>query len=101
MEVRLIYDAGCPNVDEARGNLHRAFAEIGIAPRWTELDNATLRAYASGSSYGSPTILVDGVDVAGAGPAQEPCCRLYHGPGDQLRGAPAVASIVAAIARAR
>jgi mercuric ion transport protein len=48
--------------------------------------------------WGSPTILIDGVDVAGGSPS-EACCRLY--PTSKERGAPPLALIEAALLRAR
>ncbi len=34
--VELIYDHDCPNVPKARAQLLRAFADVGIPPRWSE-----------------------------------------------------------------
>ena len=34
--VELLYDKECPNVAEARANLKRAFATVGLSPSWTE-----------------------------------------------------------------
>jgi hypothetical protein len=48
--------------------------------------------------YGSPTVLVDGRDVAGAAPFEgTTSCRLYGSTGDEPRGAPPVEAIVAAL----
>lgn len=36
LSVELIYFPGCPNVEEARAQLVKAFAEAGLTPRWSE-----------------------------------------------------------------
>ncbi len=66
--VELIYDHDCPNVPETRAHLLQAFAESGLPPRWTEWNRADPRSPSYVSGYGSPTVLVNGQDVAGAGP---------------------------------
>ncbi len=69
MKVDLIYDADCPNVAAARSQLLAAFARAGRAARWSEWDRGRPDSPGYVRGYGSPTILVDGRDVAGA----EPC----------------------------
>src|SRR6266436_5968032 len=98
MKVEFIYDPDCPNVAEARAQLLRAFTETGISPRWAEWsrDSAEAPAYARG--FGSPTLLVNGHDVAEQTSAHgNACCRLYADPSGALRGAPSVEQIVAAL----
>jgi hypothetical protein len=52
--------------------------------------------------YGSPTVLVDGRDVAGAVPIEGMrSCRVYESAADGPRGAPSVELIVAALVRSR
>jgi hypothetical protein len=98
----LIYDQGCPNVDDARTQLARAFSEAGIPARWQEWDAGDADAPAHVRGYGSPTILIDGRDVAGLTPAEgRSCCRVYQHEGGGLRGVPAVADIVAALDASR
>ncbi len=97
--VELIYDGTCPNVGRAREVLLRAFSEIGVAPRWTEWQRGREESPAYAESYGSPTILVDGKDVAGveAGSGVS-SCRLYSSPNGQgFSGVPAVESVVVAL----
>lgn len=76
--VELVYDRDCPNVGAARGNLMRAFALSGTTPRWSEhrIGDPDVPDHARG--YGSPTVLVNGRDVAGAQPSGETCCRIYR-----------------------
>jgi hypothetical protein len=96
VRVDLIYEAGCPHAEEARANLSSALTRTGRAPRWHEyrIGSPDLPDYARG--YGSPTVLVDGRDVAGAEPGSDACCRLYGGPGGTA-GAPPVDAIAAAL----
>lgn len=65
--VELVYFTGCPNADTARANIRGALREIGRSEHWSEWDledGATPEHY---RSYGSPTVLVGGRDVAGGG----------------------------------
>ena len=98
--VELVYDRDCPNVDAARAALRCAYAEIGVAPAWVEWDLKARDAPHYVRGYGSPTILVNRKDVAGAEPhAGADCCRLYHSDEGGVRGVPPVKEIVAAIRR--
>jgi len=95
--VELIYDIDCPNISRARENLLRAFQRVGLKPTWREWDRADAAAPAYVRLYGSPTLLVDGKDVAGTGPADAACCRIYTGSGGSRLGAPPVELIAAAL----
>jgi hypothetical protein len=64
--VELVYFKGCPNADAARDHIRHALTEVGRPLEWVEWDledEATPERY---HSYGSPTVLVDGRDVADA-----------------------------------
>lgn len=95
--VELIYDSDCPNVPQARANLLRALGQAGLTPRWREWDRADADAPEHVRAFGSPTILVDGKDVAGSKAADAACCRIYSGGEGEHQGAPPVALIVAAL----
>jgi mercuric ion transport protein len=98
IRVELIYDLHCPNVPEARKSLLEAFAQAGLTPAWTEWERGSPDGPAYVARYGSPTILVDGGDVAGVELAGNgDCCRLYQHGSEGARGAPPVASIVRAL----
>lgn len=99
--VELIYDRDCPNVSQARENLLRAFARAGQPPRWQEWDRANPRAPAHARAYGSPTVLINGKDVAGSDAADAACCRIYADGNGKHHGAPPVALIAAALARTK
>lgn len=75
--VDLIYSPDCPHVEPTRTHLRLAFALAGIAPRWVEHRIGDPGAPAHTRGYGSPTVLVDGRDVAGEPPSSEVTCRLY------------------------
>ena len=94
MNVELIYDRDCPNVVQAREQMLRAFAEAGQSVRWTEWDRGDESSPAHVRQYGSPTILVNGVDVAGALPSEDGnCCRIYRQADGTLAGVPDVTAI--------
>lgn len=76
--VDLIYASDCPNVSLARTHLLLAFARAGVKPEWSEHHIGDPEAPAHTRGYGSPTILVDGRDVAGLPADSENCCRVYE-----------------------
>src|SRR5712692_948027 len=96
-EITLVYDADCPNLPAARVALREALKREGLEPKWVEYDRAAPGTPAPLLRFGSPTILVDGVDVAGeAGRAAAASCRVY--PTERgLRGVPPVEAIAGAI----
>ena len=98
LKVELIYDKDCPNVQEAREQLLRAFHETGIPSKWQEWNRGAIETPTYVHSYGSPTILVNGQDVAGLLPSDEGnCCRLYTGKDGGLQGVPPVEVICTAL----
>jgi hypothetical protein len=96
--VELVYDGDCPNVAAARAQLVRAFAQAKLPPRWIEwrADDAGSPAHVRG--LGSPTILVDGRDLAAAEKSGGTCCRLYVQADGALQGVPSVKTVAAALA---
>jgi hypothetical protein len=80
MRVELLFWAGCPSYPKALSDLRDALAESGLDP-----DRVIVREVASESDaaaehfIGSPTILIDGVDVQP--PFDQPTgltCRVYR-----------------------
>lgn len=65
--IELIFDATCPHVEAARAQLREALTRAGRPATWTEWDRAALDAPPYARRYASPTILVDGRDIAGGG----------------------------------
>ncbi len=96
--VELITDVDCPNVEHARAQLQRALAEAGLPPQWRQWDRADPASPARVRAYGSPTILVDGKDVAHA-PSSDGanCCRVYRDAEGRYQGVPTVEMIAAAL----
>lgn len=97
-KVELIYDLDCPNVPAARKALVQAFAACGLQPSWTEWDRNSSESPEHVSGFGSPTVLVDGRDVAGSDRASaSDCCRVYEDQGNRLTGVPPVSLVAAAL----
>ena len=96
MTVELFYDKDCPNVGQARASLRRALTEAGLPPRWTERELAA--APSPLGALGSPTVLVNGRDVAGADPGDAACCRIYEVAGGRSGAPPA--ELIARVLRA-
>jgi hypothetical protein len=97
MLVQLLYFPGCPHVTAARTSLREALREKTEPPEVEEIDVTAPDAPEHLRGWGSPTILVDGIDVDGGSPSDS-SCRLYSGPDGP--GAPTKALIVAALNRA-
>jgi hypothetical protein len=102
MRIELLYFEGCPShaafVLRLQELLARAEADVAVKQRRVESDEAAQRE----RFLGSPTLLVDGVDVdPGAGGRADygRKCRLY--PTDEgLRGAPPDKWVLDAVRRA-
>jgi hypothetical protein len=96
-EVTLVYDADCANLPAARVALRAALERAGLEPQWIEYDRAAPGTPVSLLRYGSPTILVDGVDVDGeAERVAAESCRVY--PSERgLCGVPPVEALARAI----
>jgi len=105
LHVELIYDPGCPNVEGARDVLTLALQAAGAPAVWTEWNTGDPTCPRDRRGYGSPTILVNGEDVA-PGPhpwkpraeGGPPRCRIYetlHG----LSGVPPQPAVQLAIDR--
>lgn len=97
-EVVLLYDNDCPNVADCRTNLIKAFAASGKKPSWREIDRSSDDAPPRLRGYGSPTILVDGFDVAGQQPGNNGAtCRLYQSEDGEYVGVPSVEQIATSL----
>ena len=97
-KVELIYDEDCPNIEAAREQLRRAFREVGQPAHWQEWDRKDPSGPAHVRQFGSPAILVDGRDVAGASPSDgADYCRVYHSEQVAYQGVPPVEAIASAL----
>jgi hypothetical protein len=100
--IELIYDSDCPNLEETRTQLVEACARAGVKPKWCEWDRSSRDSPLHLQHYGSPTVLVNGQDVAGLPPAAGgPCCRLYLSDKGIVRPSPTVEAIVAALSQSK
>jgi mercuric ion transport protein len=101
LTVELVYDRGCPNVDQARERISAALREVGAPPSWSEWDRAGDATPASLRNFGSPTVLVNGQDVSGdqnaGAKADANSCRVYRDDCGCVCGAPSVMMIVSAL----
>ncbi|MGI8430290.1 MAG: hypothetical protein ACR2OB_13555 [Solirubrobacteraceae bacterium] len=87
-EIELLWWEGCPSAERALEELREAIADVGMEAEVVVTEITTDGDARAARFSGSPTILVDRVDVAGAGHADaaplkdgEPSaltCRVYH-----------------------
>lgn len=67
VRVQLLHVPGCPLIGRVRDTLNDCLRHVGVAVRIEEFEGP----------YPSPTLVIDGIDVAtGARPSREVCCRL-------------------------
>ena len=80
MRVELVWWEGCPSYPEALRQLHEVLADEGLDPEIVELREVVSDEQAERERFlGSPTILVDGRDVAPAdGQPVGLACRVYR-----------------------
>jgi hypothetical protein len=80
MRVELLWWEGCPSYPEALEQLRSVLADAGVDPGIVELREIVSDEQAERERFhGSPTILVDGRDVAPAeGQPVGLACRLYR-----------------------
>jgi hypothetical protein len=95
-DVVLLYERSCPNVRAARASLMRAFSAAKLPAQWREVDVDAPDTPAEWRAFGSPTVLVDGMDVGDGTRAEGAACRLYDDRGRLVR-APAVDRIAASL----
>ncbi len=87
-KIEFIYERSCPNIANARTQLRLALEQTGLPARWQEWEHHDRRSPAYARRYGSPSILVDGVDVAGEPASEAPSCRIYSSSRGRNRGVP-------------
>ena len=97
MIVEFIWQKDCPNVTAARRNLMQAFSVAEVAASWTEwcVDEADCPEHLR--ELGSPTLLVDGRDIAGGTGSEGASCRVYTEPDGSFTGVPPVELIAQAL----
>ena len=96
--VELVFEPGCPHLDLARARLAQALVAAGLNLTWAEWERGP-DAPPHVQAFGSPTILVDGQDVAGPGAESvDSSCRVYQTL-DGQSGAPGTEQIIEALRR--
>ena len=101
MKVQLITFTGCQNADGARELLRRCLSRAGLEPVFEEIDSLAPGTPGPLREWGSPTILLDGVDVQGETRPTGPGCRLYRDASGYSSGAPSESLLLEAIERAK
>ena len=99
MKVQLVTFSGCPNAAAARAVLERVLSSSGIHAAIEEVDTTAPETPEALRGWGSPTILIDGVDIEGQETPNSASCRLYRDSAGRLRSAPPEATLRAALAR--
>ena len=98
LNIELIYEKTCPNIEAARQQIKHACNTLGIKAQWQEWEVSAADAPQHIHGYGSPTILVNQQDVSGDMTAGDDyCCRVYSSAQDSNKGVPKVNDIVQAI----
>ena len=100
MRVQLLTFPGCPNAPGARALLLRVLRANGHRVPIEEVNISAPDTPEELSMFGSPTILIDGVEIEGAEDALGACCRLYRDARGRLTGVPSESVLVKALARA-
>ena len=105
-KIEFIYEHSCPNVEDARAQLRLALEQAGLPVHWQEWEHNEPHCPAYARRYGSPTVLVDGKDVAGETKSEDvnqdaetaaPNCRIYTNTQGRNRGVPDAALIRTAL----
>lgn len=91
-KIQLLVFDGCPLANAARNSLRAALESLGLQ-RFEEIDILDPSAPGDLAGWGSPTILVDGHDVAGNEKRQAVGCRVYDGP-DQVPTPEEIATVI-------
>ena len=97
MKVQLVTFPGCPNADATRETLRRALVASGLDPAIEEIDSSSPQTPRPLCLWGSPTVLIEGVDVGGEETPAGPACRLYRDPSGRAHGSPSELLLLEAI----
>jgi glutaredoxin len=80
-DLELLWWAGCPSTERALSELREALQDVGLGDVEVRTREIETDADADSSGFrGSPTILIDGIDMAGASDDEETGlgCRVYR-----------------------
>ena len=101
-EIELLWWRGCPSWERALTMLREEMAALGLGEERLEVIEIADEADAERLGVpGSPTILVDGVDIQPPDPGQAigPTCRVYRRRDGRLSPLPDPSDLRAALAR--
>jgi len=98
MQIEILHIEACPNWQEAGERVHHALSIAGMEAEPVRFRLISTAAEAEAVPFaGSPTIVVDGVDLfAGGEAARDLACRVYVS-GGRLVGLPSVNDLVVAL----
>ena len=91
-QLELVYFEGCPYAEDARDRVAEALSLLNLPARWTEWDSTREDTPLPYRQLPSPSVLVNGIDVAGGATSAGQSCAIGGGPTtsqivDALRGA--------------
>ncbi len=98
MKAEVLYVPGCPNLEPARRQVERLLAELGASVPGAGIEVVDRNAASRLQFIGSPTIRIDGEDVAISDSSPALACRIYV-IGDELSGIPSDDVVRVAIRR--
>ena len=78
-KIQLLVFEGCPLADAAKRTLDEVVASLNLGA-YEVIDILAPETSETLKKWGSPTILVNGHDVAGGVPGDSVGCRVYAGP---------------------
>ena len=81
VRIELIYFDGCTTYKQADENVEQALSRLGLKDRATYImiNASAPDAPEYATKYGSPTILINGIDLIDREPSGQFECRLYDG----------------------
>jgi hypothetical protein len=99
MRIQFVSFPGCPHVAAARRVLDRVLAVAGVTDWVEEVDTTAPWTPEHLRNWGSPTILINGLDFEGQPIPTAPSCRLYTDRLGRSLGAPSEMLLLAAVQR--
>lgn len=97
MRVQLLSFDDCPNVVATRESLRAAMASVGITAPIEEVNLSSPGTPEPLRGWGSPTVLVNGMDVGGEQAPTGIACRFYRDEAGRMAEFPSVALLRAAL----
>lgn len=103
MQAELLWWEGCPSTERALRELRAVLREEGLDPESVRVRQVSTDARAADEGFvGSPTVRIEGVDVAPpSGEAAGLTCRVYHRRDGRVSPTPDPEDVRDAIRKAR